>query len=352
MTVDSKEREYAIRVCWLIMTVGRDVVRQHLDALFSPGTGPGSLDKKLKKASSQNTIHNLPKVFNSLDVSKIYPSSGTTGSSKDFDVSLLIKLLRNIGGLSAPVGGWDNLPHPSNIGISDDIARIKYYRNKTAHNEDFMLSEEQFDEFWHDLSNALLRIGGNAYEPIVNGILTNPLSEAAMDAKKELHLWYLKDLDVNSKFGVQLEKLKDMLKELEENRHNDKMMEEVRCWYKLLQDEHFKQVGEMSEEQREIHLQNIAAIEDFGIRLHELEKSVKKHNSFHDHIISLWQLITLTVITGIVVVCFSQNSKHLVSFSLLIAVGGIIFYNLNHRKSTGNYNFVCHIFLNHNIRVC
>lgn len=52
------------------------------------------------------------------------------------------------------------LPVPVDISLSNDLARIKYYRNKIAHHESFRLSEDDFDTYWKELSGAFIRLGG------------------------------------------------------------------------------------------------------------------------------------------------------------------------------------------------
>ena len=53
--------------------------------------------------------------------------------SSDFDIPLMICLLRNFSMMHQPSSGFDALPAASDTSEGDDIARIKYYRNKLAH---------------------------------------------------------------------------------------------------------------------------------------------------------------------------------------------------------------------------
>ena len=51
-------------------------------------------------------------------------------TSKDFDMILLVCLIRNTTTEPAPPTGWDDLPDEVNITKTADVARIKYYRNE------------------------------------------------------------------------------------------------------------------------------------------------------------------------------------------------------------------------------
>lgn len=52
---------------------------------------------------------------------------------KSFDVSLMVRLLRNHTKLTPPMGGFDYLPSDTETSTSADVTRIKYYRNYLAH---------------------------------------------------------------------------------------------------------------------------------------------------------------------------------------------------------------------------
>ncbi|CAC5414381.1 unnamed protein product [Mytilus coruscus] len=300
MSTEDQEREYCIRVCWLIMTVGKDIVRQKLDGFYPPGNGIGTLKEKLSRSSTVSKISNLKnlKVLNSLDYSRLYPSTGCIVSSKDFDISLLIKLLRNICSLSKPKNGWDTLPAPVDKTLSDDLTRIKYYRNTIAHNEEFRLSENDYDTIWKELSEAFIRLGGTSINVHIDNLLTDPLTESAYDARKELHEWYLKDLDWKFKFNIQLKKLEDMCKRMEEKQDNKDFIREVRDLHTLMVKENAKNASVMSTEHEDILMQHMQAKDEIGERLHKVETSMKESSIFSKYIVPGLQFATLAVFTG------------------------------------------------------
>lgn len=73
--------------------------------------------------------------------------------SSTFDLPLLYTLIRNtIPNLSPPTRGWGNQPNPSDTTESDDIERIRHYRNDLAHSTCLQLSNNDFKSQWFDLS--------------------------------------------------------------------------------------------------------------------------------------------------------------------------------------------------------
>ncbi|VDI23103.1 Hypothetical predicted protein [Mytilus galloprovincialis] len=90
--------------------------------------------------------------------------SGGQVKSTDFDSSLLYKLIRNTRNhkIAPPTSGWGTEPLPGDRSEADDIERIRFYRNKIAHNADFKISNKQFLKQWEDLSKAVNRLNQGA----------------------------------------------------------------------------------------------------------------------------------------------------------------------------------------------
>ena len=73
-------------------------------------------------------------------------------------------LLRNICGLNPPATGWDALPSPTDLSPEADIARIKFYRNTAyAHATHASIDDAEFDDYWTNLRDAIVRLGGDDY---------------------------------------------------------------------------------------------------------------------------------------------------------------------------------------------
>lgn len=76
--------------------------------------------------------------------------AGTT-SSKQYDISLMMCLIRNLVSVKPPINGFDDLPLTTETSMESDLARIKYYRNKVAHADSDKIATIDFKIIWHDL---------------------------------------------------------------------------------------------------------------------------------------------------------------------------------------------------------
>ena len=112
-------------------------------------------------------IHSLPgptlqclrkmRVLNATQWGMLYPTIPSFVSLSNFDITLLMLLLKNICGLSPLVStrGWDILPPASDNSIEANIARINYYRNNVySHATKAFVDDPSFNVLWLDISNA------------------------------------------------------------------------------------------------------------------------------------------------------------------------------------------------------
>lgn len=76
---------------------------------------------------------------------------GSSVSSSDMDVTLMVCLLRNI----AKVQIQDALPNPSDTSECADLSRIKYYRNYITHSNDGKLDDCVYSEIWKNVCEVL-----------------------------------------------------------------------------------------------------------------------------------------------------------------------------------------------------
>ncbi|XP_063411129.1 uncharacterized protein LOC134694064 [Mytilus trossulus] len=95
----------------------------------------------------------------------MYPTSGVA-SSKTFDLTLMICLLRNLA--SIDVG--DKLPHPSVISEAAELSRLKYYRNKFAHHDGCILTFKDFELNWNEICQAIHGLGGPQFTQICQDV--------------------------------------------------------------------------------------------------------------------------------------------------------------------------------------
>ena len=116
--------------------------------------------------ASKSTLNHLKhiKVLTQPQMDILFPPSGTS-TSNDYDITLLYILFRNICGLYPPSStGWDHYPLIMDLSPEADLARIKYYRNKVAHTKNTAISDTDFEVWWYDISEALIRLGANAVD--------------------------------------------------------------------------------------------------------------------------------------------------------------------------------------------
>ena len=138
----------------------------------------------------------------------LYNPSGTRtcGKSTDFDISSLCKLLREICSLTAPATGWDNLPKSTDQSLEADMVRIKFYRNNIYHhNHNMEVRNVNFEKFWMEISEALLRIASrisSAKRDEWKKSIENLSCDSLTPDAKECLVVTIKDLTANrSQFG-------------------------------------------------------------------------------------------------------------------------------------------------------
>jgi hypothetical protein len=73
-------------------------------------------------------------------------------SSKDFDLTLMICLLRNL----IPIDIMDRLPSATDTSLRADLSRIKYYRNIIVHQcDDALIDDTDFESYWNDVTPVI-----------------------------------------------------------------------------------------------------------------------------------------------------------------------------------------------------
>ena len=144
-----------MRLCQFIVTICTDVLRYVLDKYIMPSnlqstlilhkgllTGPGCHLSKQQKAIL------FPKGLNHVVV-----------SSKDFDISLLYTLLRNIAGIPSHGKGWGNNPTTGDTSLSACIETIRITRNNlNGHNLTGKICDSDFNDVWSTLKLAVTEI--------------------------------------------------------------------------------------------------------------------------------------------------------------------------------------------------
>ena len=175
----TKETTNFARLCRLLVDVGSHVLRNKFDSIHPPV----GLHGVLTTPPAHPILHTLRKmrILNPNQWAKLYPASPSSVSSNDFDITLLMLLLRNICGLIPPATGWDNLPPAADTSAEANIARVKYYRNHVYGRAcQASVDDVTFNTYWQDINNALVGLGADA-------TAINTLKTQSMDPVIEKH---------------------------------------------------------------------------------------------------------------------------------------------------------------------
>ena len=156
----SQDKTNGVKLIRLIVDGGTEALRN----VFL-GKHPGNLEGILNSYLAQLSNLKRRKVITQPQWEKLYPAVPSKPNMKEFDITLLCILLRNICGLSAPSTGWDTMPPQSDNSPEANIVRIKCFRNELyAHVSDIGVSATQFESDWKKISSALVGLGINKEE--------------------------------------------------------------------------------------------------------------------------------------------------------------------------------------------
>lgn len=146
------------RLCRLLVDCGAKVLRIIFESCFTPY----SLQGFLARPSVYSTLQRLfrRRILPHAGWSKLYPTPPSSVTLEDFDITLLILLLTDIGGLTPPVTGWYTMPHQSDTSVEANIVRLRYYRNQVyGHATRASFDDATFSVLWQDISSALKGLG-------------------------------------------------------------------------------------------------------------------------------------------------------------------------------------------------
>lgn len=198
------------RLCRLLVGIGTEVLRETFNRLRPSG----KLDVFLSSHSVVYSLQMLRKrrILNPAQWGKLYPAMPSSVSSRDFDITLLMVLLRSICGLAAPATGWENLPFVEDTSAVADVIRLRLYRNTVyGHASSASVDKTTFETYWSDIKKILVRLGGPAYETAID-----KLGEECMDPDVEEHYQkllrqWVKDEDcIKDKLDDMAEKIDDL----------------------------------------------------------------------------------------------------------------------------------------------
>ena len=194
--VSTKETTNYARLCRLLVDIGSQVLRSTFDKMHPPATLHTVLGStSVHYATLQSLYKGKKKVLNPRQWGRLYPTHSPV-SSAAFDIKLLTVLLRNICGLSPPVNGWDRLPPTTNISITDDIARVKCYRNIVyGHASQASVDDISFSAYWQEIREALVRLGGAHFRSEIDNLEHDCMDPDIEEHYRELMKQWREDVD-------------------------------------------------------------------------------------------------------------------------------------------------------------
>ena len=216
----TKETTNYARLCRLLVGVSAHILRE----TFDKRRPPGNLDTVLSSLPIHRVLKSLrnKKILNPSQWDKLYPAIKSSVSSKNFDITLLMVLLRNICGLAPPATGWDTIPPATDKTLEADIVRIKCYRNTVyGHASQVSVDDPTFNQYWQDIQDALVRLGGAGYQSAIDDLKKECMDPEFEEHYKELlKQWVVDEVSIKERldemtehFGKSLDEMKELLKE-------------------------------------------------------------------------------------------------------------------------------------------
>ncbi|XP_066202877.1 E3 ubiquitin-protein ligase DZIP3 isoform X1 [Saccopteryx leptura] len=179
MPIFKLDYNYFYHLLHIIIISGTDIVRQ----IFDEALPPPLLKKEL-------LIHKnvLEPYYNHLWTNHplggawhlLYPPNKELPQSKQFDLHLLLALIKHLNVFPAPKKGWNMEPPSSDLSKSADILRLCKYRDILL-SEILVngLTESQFNSIWKKVSDTLLRLGMKQED--IDKVKENPIENISLD---------------------------------------------------------------------------------------------------------------------------------------------------------------------------
>ena len=165
----TKETTNYARLCRLLVDVGSQALRDTFDKIHPPASLQYMLSSHPVRASLERLYKGKYKILTPIQWGKLYPSNPSHVSSRNFDITLLTVLLRNFSDLNPPTTGWDKPPPATDTSTEADIIRVRVFRNEIyAHASKAYIGNHAFYEYWQDIRQTLIRLGGDRYGPFID----------------------------------------------------------------------------------------------------------------------------------------------------------------------------------------
>ena len=162
----SEEKTNGTRLARLLIDGGTHVLRKFLDSVYPE---PTLLANELKKNRTKfQTLKSKGKIFKE-QWEMLFPTSGLP-DSKEFDITLLHLLIRELCCLKAPRTGWHKMPADDDQSMEANIARIKCFRNELFHSKSTSIPNKDFEDKWKIIASSLEAIKIGVYRKKIQAL--------------------------------------------------------------------------------------------------------------------------------------------------------------------------------------
>jgi len=185
---------------------------------------PAELYKELiNKHQSKIKQLQKKKVLQQEQIDSIFPPGGHQTFSTQFDVTLLVVLIRSCTTLRAPINGWGDCKPPSNdTSIAANTIRAREWRNFVHHTEPKVIDHAMFNQKWREgvqilkelgyTNNTLKALKTTSIDPKHDAVLKSLFSFVA---KEKNHNSLMADLQIDAVASKQSKTFENLLIQLE-----------------------------------------------------------------------------------------------------------------------------------------
>ena len=191
-----KESTNYMRLCHLIMTICTDVLRCVLDKYIPPSEFPDAL--------RQNTWILTQCPMSKQQKALLYPKGQPAKviSSKQFDISLMYILLRNIAAIKEHSRGWGKTPKEGDRSLSAFIEWIRLFKNDlNGHPVSCKVRDDDFKVIWSELRSIVhiierSELSGTSFAQSIDELLSADLDpEKSLEYSEEIKRMRLEEYE-------------------------------------------------------------------------------------------------------------------------------------------------------------
>ena len=182
----SEEKTNGTRLARLLVDGGTHVLRKFLDSVYPE---PTLLANELKKNRTKFQTLKSKGVIVKGQWEMLFPTSGLP-DSKEFDITLLHLLIRELCCLKAPRTGWHKMPADDDQSLEANIARIKFFRNELCHSVSTGIPNDEFEDKWNTITLSLEAIKIGVYRKKIQALKNDSIDhETHKRVDKEVEKW-------------------------------------------------------------------------------------------------------------------------------------------------------------------